>query len=55
MAVRRVTCMEYKVTIERPNNWGRYIEWRATLDAAEAMRETYNVISIEYSEHLLDY
>lgn len=46
--------IEWKVTIRTSLGTLR-TEWRTSQEAAEALREQYDVVSIEQAEHALDY
>jgi len=55
MAHGDITRMEWKVTIERPNGFGRYVEWAQTEQRVSELRARYNVVSVEWAEHVLDF
>ena len=49
-----ITRTEFKVTIRTSLGTVR-TEWRRTSEAAEALRERFDVIDITEAEHLLDF
>lgn len=51
---QNVTVTEWRVII-RTTLGTTITEWRRTREAAEALRDRHDVVSIELADHLLDY